>query len=269
MKAQERDGAVSLQEALLTQHAVMHGLILREMQARYGRSNIGFLWIVLEPLLLASVITGIHALSPDTHMTGDMRPYPFTVIAYCLVIVFRNNFSKAESGLTAGQNLLYHAHVSPLDIMLSRMICETFGILVAFIILMGGGIAFDLADWPARPLYLFLAVAEIGIWSFGLSLVAASLSLRYHVVGRFVHPIAYFMFPLSGAFFTMTFLPFWAREYMAWNPLMIMFETARYGQFRDASADWVESGYAIMHCGVALFLGVLAVRRARRYIHVH
>lgn len=247
---------------------VLGAMMLREIHARYGRSNVGFLWLIIEPLLLASVITLLHSVTMG-HSEGGMQPYPFTVIGYCFVIIFRNNFSRSESALTSNPSVLYHAQVTPTDIVLARMTADTFGIIVAFLVLLGGGILFDLAQWPARPLYLFLAAAEITVWTFGLSMATAAYCVKYHVLGRLVHPIAYFMFPLSGAFFTLDFLPFWAREYMAWNPLMLMFETARYGQFQSASAHYIDHAYVILNCAISLFLGLLAVRRVRPFIHVH
>jgi capsular polysaccharide transport system permease protein len=106
------------------------------------------------------------------------------------------------------------------------------------------------------------------VWTFGLSLIVGAYSYGSHLVGRFVHPIAYFMFPLSGAFITMDFLPAWARPYMAWNPMMAMFETIRYGQFSNANPRYMFQGYVIAHCVLSLYWGLIALRHVRKHIHV-
>lgn len=259
---------VSFWDASWQRQWVLRALILREFQARFGRHNIGFLWLVVEPLILASVITAIHSASHTNDIYGGIQPYPFTVIGYCLAIIFRNNFGRSEGVLGAAIPLLYHSQITPVAIMTARVICETIGTLTAFAILMTAGIMLGLAEFPIRPLYLFLAIAEISIWSLGLAWLIAAHTHTNHVVGRFVHPVAYFMFPLSGAFFTMDFLPPWAREYMAWNPMMGMMETARYGQFESASPDYMFPGYVIAHCAFTVYWGLLSLRRVRRHIHV-
>lgn len=249
--------------------SVLGALILRELQGRYGRQNVGFLWVVFEPLLLASVVTTIHATQKHSFgASSSIQPFAFAVTGYCLLIIFRSNFGRAVSALPEAMPLLYHSQITPTDVMLARVICDTLGALMSFVILMTFGILIGLAEFPHRPLYLFLSIAELTTWSFGLALVVASYSHRYHVIHNLVPPITYFSFPLSGAFFTMSFLPPWAREYMAWNPMAGMFETARYGMFELASPDYMFPGYVIAHCMLSVYWGLFEIRRARKEIHV-
>jgi capsular polysaccharide transport system permease protein len=55
---------------------------------------------------------------------------------------------------------------------------------------------------------------------------------------------------------------------MAWNPMMAMFETIRYGQFSNADDRYMYPGYVIAHCILALYWGLVALRHVRKYIHV-
>jgi capsular polysaccharide transport system permease protein len=258
----------SLWRGWFLNQSVLRALILRELQSRYGRYNIGFFWVVVEPLILASIVTAIHAINRSKIDSTSFDPFAFTVTGYCLLIIFRSNFGRSAGALNEALPLLYHAQITPVDVIMARVACDTFGALSAYLLLMGLGILLGLADFPVRPLYTFLAIAEICVWTFGLSMAVATYAHKYHVLQNFVQPISYFSFPLSGAFFTMSFLPVWAREYMSWNPLAGMFETARYGQFEMASADYMYPGYVIAHCMLSLYWGFFAIRRARRDIHV-
>lgn len=261
--------AMSLVDSLLIQKSVLRALILRELQARFGRDNIGFLWTVAEPMMLASVITTFHYISRFGAVEGSgMGPYPFTLIGYCLFMIFRNNFNKAEGAIPVSVSLMYHAHIMPLDIMISRVFVETVGALLALVLLMALGIALGLAELPARPLYLLAAIAAISIWTFGLGLIIAGNTYDSHLLSRFVHPTSYFMLPLSGAFVTLDFLPSAFRGYLAWNPMVSMFELARYGQFVSASDRYVFPAYIIAHCVLAFCLGLVSMRRLRGRIHV-
>src|SRR5689334_14760682 len=56
----------------------IHALILRDMMMRYGRDNIGFIWVVLEPMLLTA---GVMALWSILYPGGK---YGITVIEFVL-----------------------------------------------------------------------------------------------------------------------------------------------------------------------------------------
>jgi capsular polysaccharide transport system permease protein len=262
------DPRPSLLGALLPQHDVVRALILRELQSRFGRNNIGYLWMVAEPMMLASVITLLHYFMHIGHQAPGMGPYPFTLLGYCLFIVFRNSFNRADGVIEASKSAFYHAQVTPLDLMLAKMIVETIGVLSALVILMAIGILAGVAELPARPIYVFAAICAIASWTFGLALVIAAHTTTNHVLGHLVHPFSYFMVPLSGAFVTMAFLPGRAQRVMAWNPMMAMFELARFGYFRVATDRYVYPLYILAHCGFVLGWGLLAIRRVRSHVHV-
>jgi capsular polysaccharide transport system permease protein len=120
---------------------VLGALVLREMQARFGRHNIGYLWMIVEPMLLASVVTAIHYATEGSVTAGSgMAAYPFTVLGYCVLIIYRNNFSRSESVLEVSVNMMHHSRITAFDIFLSKMICESSGAIMALLILMGFGI---------------------------------------------------------------------------------------------------------------------------------
>lgn len=256
-------------DGLVAQGSVLRALVVRELQSRYGRNNIGYLWVIAEPLMLASVITTLHAVTTQGHSDGSgFSPYTFTATGYTLFIIFRGCYNRAEGAIHGSEALLYHSMIKPFDIMLSKALVESLSCFAALSILQAIGIIIGQAELPARPLYLFLGAFLISWWGFALSLLVAAYTYHNYVLSRLVHPTSYFAIPLSGAFITMTFLPPWARPYMAWNPMMAIFETARYGQFLGASGDYTNIGYTVAVCSGLTYWGLIAIRRLRAKIHV-
>jgi capsular polysaccharide transport system permease protein len=255
-------------DALDTQRAVLGALIIRELQIRYGRDNLGFFWVFAEPMLLASVISTLHYFGTSSVPHTGIGPFPFTLVGYCLFIIFRNTFNRAESAIDSARALMHHRMVTPLDIMMSLIAIEFVGCLASLTFLMAIGIALGIADFPARPLYLFAGAFLISWFAFALSLVIAGYTYGGHLLTRLVHPISYFMMPLSGAFVTMSFLPGWVRNYMAWNPMMAIFEIARYGQFEAASPNYMYFGFVIATCIVITYWGMVLIKQLRAKIHV-
>jgi len=254
---------------LSIQASVIRALILRELQDRFGRDNIGYLWVIGEPLMLATVISTLHYVGG--HATGEstsMQPFPFTVLGYCFFIIFRNIFNRSESAIEMSLPLLYHRIITPLDIMYSKIIVDILGCVSSCVVLMTIGIMLGIADFPVRPLYVFFGLFQICWISLGSALVVASYTYEGHLLKRFVHPFTYFMMPLSGAFITMNILPIWARSFMAWNPLMSIFETIRYGQFPNAESRYIFPGYTMAVSAGLTYWGLIAIRRMSRRITV-
>lgn len=259
----------SFRHAFSLQLNVIGALVLRELQGRFGRNNIGYLWMVGEPMMLATVISSLHAVSLTGGAESGMAPFPFTLLGYCLFIIFRNNFNRGDHMLEASTPLLYHSMIKPLDIIMSKWIVDVVGPISSLILLMAVGVALGIADLPVRPLYIFLAAALISWLTLGMCMIVAAYTYESHFLSRFVHPFSYFMVPLSGAFVTMDFLPRWAQKFMAWNPMMSIFELARYGQFETASDKHFSFQFVLATCAITSYWGLIAVRRVRSRIHVY
>jgi len=255
-------------QALAVQLRVIGALIMRELHTRYGRENVGYLWMFLEPMLLASVIGLLHYESGHGAYGGDIKPLPFAVIGYTTFILFRGIVNRAEGAIEANAPLLYHRTVTVLDIVLARALLEfaaiflTFSLIITLIIFVG------LADLPARPLYVMLGWVMMWLFCLGQSALITAVTYERRTIGRLVHPYTYFMTGLSGAFYIVAWLPKSVREWAGWLPTTTIFETVRYGWFDAAKNDYCYIGYCLAFCVVQLWMGLFALRRIRERIHL-
>jgi len=265
---QNKQPQASFFRALETQLRVIRAMLLRELQNRFGRDNIGYLWLILEPMMLATVISSVHVIAATGSSKTGMAPFPFTLVGYCLFIIFRGTFGRSDHLFDNASPLLYHHMIRPLDIVIVKLIVEVLGCLSSLIILMTIAIAVGLAEFPVRPLDLMFAALLISWLSFAGSMLVAAYTYDSHLLSRFVQPFSYFMVPLSGAFVTVSFLPPWAQAAMGWNPMSSIFEMARYGQFESASDRYIYWQYVVAFCSVTTYWGLLAVRRVRKRIRV-
>lgn len=250
------------------QSQVMGALIIREMQSRFGRHNIGYLWIIGEPMLLSAVIGTLHEVAHFGEALKGVHPYAFTLLGYNIFIIFRNVFNKGDHLLDASSHLLLHRIIKPADIIVSKAMVEIIGAICSLIILTTVGITLGIAHVPVRPLYLLMALGLMSWIGTALSILVAVYTYESHLLSRFVHPFSYFMVPLSGAFFTMSFLPEGARNIMQWNPLLAIFEIARYGQFAVASGKFLYPGYVTAVCAALTYWALLSLRGVEKRIHV-
>lgn len=258
----------SFYHSLILQLDVIGALVMRELHSRFGRSNIGYLWMVGEPLMLATVIGMLHAFQPG-HLGSSMPPVAFSLVGYCIFIIFRGIFNRAESLLESNLPLMYHRMISVLNLSVARTVVESAGCITTFVLLYGIAILIGYAELPARPLIAMAGIAWI-IWlSFALGLNVTAITLDRPTLGRLVHPISYFMMPLSGAFVAMEWLPPYVQKAMDWNPMANAFEIIRYGMFDTASDQHLFPGYLTACCAFLTYAGLIGVRRVRNRIHMH
>jgi capsular polysaccharide transport system permease protein len=256
-------------EAVLTVRSrVIWALLLREMQTRFGRNNLGFLWIVIEPLLLASAIAVLHA--GDKGKIGtDIRPVPFMIVGYTLFYLFRGIVNRSESAMHGNAPLMYHKQIMLLDILIARALIEFAGVLASATLLMSVAVFFDAALPPARPLWLIAAFFTMLIYVFTLSLLLIAAAHFSTVFGKLIHPLSYLSLPVTGGFFMMRWIPQQYRELLGWLPTTHIYEMARYGQFHDANLDYVNPVFVLICCLIQGVFGLLALDRVRQHLNMH
>lgn len=254
-------------DAARTQAHVIGALIMRELHTRFGRDNIGYLWIFVEPMLLAGAVALLHA-GQHLPLSGNIRPVPFAISGYALFILFRSMVSRAETLLEANRPLLHHRQVTLLDMLAARALLEIASITAVLAVLLCASWLLGLADVPADFVLVLAALLLVGWFSFGLSMLVCALSHESPLIGRLIHPLLYLMMPLSGAFFAMIWLPLDWRALAGWIPLVPMFELLKVGMFDGYPETYVALGYAIGWCVALTLLGLLALRLVRARIQV-
>ena len=260
-------GDRSFWHGLRVQGNVIGALLMRELHTRYGRDNVGYLWVFLEPMSLAAMVALLHVGSGSSH-PGGINPVPFAILGYTIFIMFRGMVGRAEGTLESNMPLLYHRRVTILDMMLARALLEGAGTFATYLVLISFVTAIGLATMPERPLDLLLAVMLMFWFSFAVSLLVCAWTHDNRLVARFVHPITYILMPLSGAFYQLSWIPEPYRSWMTWFPMTVIFELLRYGQFQAAKDTYVDVPYLVGWCMLLTYTGLVSIRAVRRHIHL-
>lgn len=249
------------------QRHVIGALMMRELHTRYGRENIGYLWMIAEPMLLAGAVAAIHA-GERTHFASDIRSVPFAIIGYGIFILFRSIITRAESTIDSNKTLLFHRMVTLHDMLTARALIEGASTVCTLAILLLFATALGFADLPVRPMALLGAIFFMLWLSFGLSMVIAAVTYDNKLITKFIHPVTYLLMPASGAFFQLQWIPEPYRTLLSWLPLTQIFELARYGQFESGTLAYVDFPYLLGSNLLLLFAGLVALKIVRRRLHL-
>ncbi len=252
-------------EGFEVQRRVVGALLMREMITRFGKRNLGFMWLFFEPLLLGGMVALIHVGTLNTH--GPVPVFLFYIIGYLPFFVFRAVVNRAPAALHSNLTLLFHRMVTLLDVMIARNILEFAAVgTVTGIVLLVSGFFFD--EWTQKPMTLVFGFLLMFMLANGIALAVASAAAVSEAVDRLLHPITYLMMPLSGCFFTVDSLPPSLREPMLWVPLVQIHEMIRDGQFGDKIVSYYDYPYTIMCCLFVNLLGLAALRSVRPKLEV-
>jgi capsular polysaccharide transport system permease protein len=246
---------------------VIGALIMRELQTRFGRENIGYLWIFVEPMLLAGAVALLHT-GQRLAISAAVEPVPFAIGGYALFILFRSTVSRAETLLEANRPLLHHRQVTLFDMLAARALLETASIAAVLVILLAGCWMLGLANGPADVAAILASVVLMGWFSFAVSMLVCAVSHESPLTGRLVHPLLYLSMPLSGAFYAMSWLPAAWRDVAQWIPTVSIFELLRSGLFSGYDDQYVEIGYSCAWAAGLTLAGLIAVRLVRSRVQV-
>ena len=253
-------------EGMFTQARVVGALIMREIQTRFGRHNMGFLWMFFEPLFLGSMV-GLMHMGHGQRLPGGVNPFMFSLVGYVPFFMFRSIVNRAGSALQANLTLLFHRQVTAVDVILARNLLEAAAVTgVIVIILAVAGWFFD--TWPERPAQIFFALILMFLLSHGCAMLLAAGVARWEGLDRLVHPITYLMMPLSGAFYCVYWFPSTMRPYILLVPLVHIHEAIREGMFGTIFPSYYDFSYVGWWIAGANLLGMAGLKSARRKLEI-
>lgn len=267
MADQEALGSVepSLRRSWSIQRRVIWALLLREIMTRYGRHNIGFLWLFVEPMLFTLGVTALWTATQSAH--GSSLPIvAFAITGYSSVLLWRNMSNRTIGALEPNLSLFYHRNVRPIDIYISRLLLEGAGATMSFVFLT---VFFGFIGWLQMPEdVLQVATGWMMLAWFGISLALfiGALSETFEVVDKFWHPLSYLLFPLSGAAFLVDALPTRAQDVVLWLPMVHGVEYLREGYFGSQIIAHYDLTYMVMVNLILTILGLAHLRKVSREV---
>lgn len=255
----------SLLHSFKIQRRVMHALLMREIITRFGRENLGVLWLVGEPMLFTlGIVTLWSAIG--LHHGSPIPVVAFAVTGYSSVLLWRNCATRAGGAIAQNKQLLFHRNVRVIDVLVTRIVIEIGGATGSFIML---SLLFIFVGWMPMPddlLEVLFGWSMLAWFGTSLALLIGAGTAFSDIVERLWHPVSYLMFPISGAAFMVDWLPTGMQKIVLLLPMVHGVEILREGYFGSAVHTHYDLAYLALCCLVLSLAGLYVVHEANRRV---
>lgn len=249
------------------QRRVVGALMVRELVTRFGRENIGFLWVMVEPLLFA-VLVGVlwrFVKGPEEHGVSVIA---FVATGYLPLTLFRNSAMRSVRIFSVNSSLMYHRQIKVLDFVFVRFLIEVIGTMMAYLFIAILLIAIGEFPIPADMGTFLAGWFLYSLFTFSLCLVLAPMSETSEVLEKMMPVTTYVMIPFSGTFNMTSWLAPEAQNAMYFSPFVHGMEMMRHGIFgQRVDAQW-DATVPIVASLVLMLIGLSMCRRVRRKLIV-
>ncbi len=257
----------SFGRGLMSQLEVIHALVLRETRTRFGAHKLGYMWALLEPIMM--ILTWLvlfriaHRRVPD-----GMDPFAFLATGVIPYYAFSNTMHRVADSIKGNKALLFYPHVRPLDLAMARVVLELVTYFTVFVVLLGANALYVEHLEISDPMKIIMGFGLASMFGASCGLVFCVLAQFSNTVDRVRGPLTRPFFWVSGIFFTAEALPDRIRHGMLYNPVLHATELVRDGWFPNYTSHHVDPTYVMQWVlGLAL-VGLSLERVVRRKIEV-
>jgi ABC-2 type transport system permease protein len=238
-------------------------LTRRDLRVRYSTSALGYVWSILDPLVMAGIYWFVFTQVFQRPVGAD--PYIVFLLSALLPWMWFNGSVSDSTRAFLREAKLIRSTKIPRTIWVNRLVLSkgiefvaSIPVLAFFAIFSGAAVNVDLVWFP-------LGILLQAVLTVGVTLIVAPLVVFFRDLERAVKLALRFLFYASPIIYGTHDLPSELQSWAAFNPLSGIFSLYRAGFFPD-QLDWYQVGIGALMSLVLLAIGVLVFQRSERSV---
>jgi len=232
-------------------------LVSKELKVRYKTAVLGFLWTLLNPLLMMVILSVIFSV----FIKLEIEKYPlFLLIGLVPWHFFGQSLSVATTSIVDNAGLIrkisFPRELIPLSAIISQFIFFLLSLAVLFVFL----VIFR-AKFTLLILILPLVLVAEFVFILGVSLITSALHVRYRDVRYVTEALLLCWFYLTPIFYPLSLVPERLQALYMLNPMACIVSIIRDILYYAKMPDFFILGYVFSISFVFLIAGLLVFKR--------
>ncbi|SDX47028.1 capsular polysaccharide transport system permease protein [Tritonibacter mobilis] len=244
---------------------VVAALLMREMATTFGRSSLGYVWAVLEPIGIIVVFTLAFSIIFKQPPLGDSFPL-FYATGYIPFSIYNSTQSKISSCITQNKALLFYPAVTHTDVVLGRFTLIALTELTVALIVFSGLSIYSKVSFVASFPHIFMALSLAMILGGAVGLMNATLFEILPSWRSIWKILTRPMFFISAVFYLFDSLPNSFQTVLWWNPLIHIIGSLRVGFYPEYEGAYISWIYVILLSLVLMTIGLVNLRTSNKFI---
>lgn len=252
--------------AIVSRRRILALLITRDLKVKYSDSALGYLWTILDPLMMGAVYWFVFDVIFDRgkDIAGD--PYILYLLVALLPWQWASSVISQSTRAIGGEARLIRSVDVPREIWVLRTVgsrfvefCFSIPVIVIFVI------GFQ-QEVSAQILWVPVAMVLQGVTLVGIALILAPAAVMVTDIERLVRVFTRVLFyacpVIYGAFAVFeSGLPQGVKEVYAWNPFTTIIGLYRAGLFPGEAPAWDVALRGVTVAVVLLGVGIWVFHR--------
>ena len=238
---------------------------LRDIKVKYKQTVLGFLWAVLQPLIMALLFSFFLGRAISSYIE---LPLPYDVFALSGLVVwgiFSSGINNAGNSMVTNANIIKKIYFPRLIIPISSVLVGLFDFLMAFGVFIIYCLVKQITFSLNALIYFPMAIVLTCIATFGAGTLLAALNVKYRDF-RYIIPflIQLLLFVTPVIYPSNITQNSYLRGLLALNPMYAPLDIFRAG-ITNATINWPTDLISIS-CSLLFFaIGLLYFKRTEAY----
>ena len=231
---------------------------VRAVETRHRGSYLGWVWAVLNPLLMLTIYVVVFGVIFGGHfgrLPGE-TPTDFVLAVFLGLIIYHllaETLATAPAIVVSQPNLVKKV-VFPLDLLpLAQVGAFWFHFLISLALMLAGAVFFGRGLSLSGLAWLPVILLPLLLTSIGIGWIIAALGVFFRDLTQAMPFVAQIVLYASAIFYPLARIPAGLWTFLKWNPLLHTVELARDALLWNIPVSLPHLAYTY-GCGAALFV---------------
>ena len=245
---------------LIKYEPLLEQLVIRDLKIKYRRSFLGYIWSLLNPLMMMGILTMVFSYM----FRFDIPNYPLYLITGQVVFNFiAESTTAAMASIINNASLLKKVYVPkfifPLSRIVSSFVTMLFSMVAVLIVMVFTGTSLKCTLFLLPIPMFFLFIFALGI---GLILAALTVYFRdvFHLYGVFISLWSF----VTPVFYPVSAVPDQVKYILLWNPLYYIVDYFRQIILYDTIPGFSDTVFCLALSVGPLLLGMFIFKKLQK-----